>query len=129
MKKKILLLVILIIGLLTCAYFYVYQDHKDVAATSADFTISVADLQREFMANDSLATLKYQDKVVELSGTITAVEAPSKSIVIDEKVFAVFDVSLPDDVKNQIKVTIKGRFLGYDELLEEFKIDQVSLVK
>ncbi len=129
MKKKILLLVILVIGLLTCAYFYVYQDHKDVAATSADFTISVADLQREFMANDSLATLKYQDKVVELSGTITAVEVPSKSIVIDEKVFAVFDVSLPDDVKNQTKVTIKGRFLGYDELLEEFKIDQVSLVK
>ena len=129
MKKKILLLAVLIIGLLTCVYFYVYQDHKDVAATSADFTISVADLQGEFMANDSLATLKYQDKVVELSGTITAVEVPGKSIVIDEKVFAVFDVSLPNALKNQTKVTIKGRFLGYDELLEEFKIDQVSLVK
>jgi tRNA_anti-like len=129
MKKKIFILVILLIGLLTCAYFYVYQDHKDVAAASADFTISVADLQREFMENDSLATLKYQDKVVELSGIITAVEVPSKSIVIDEKLFAVFDAAIPSEVKNKDKVTIKGRFLGYDELLEEFKIDQVSLVK
>lgn len=129
MKKKILVLVILVIGLLTCAYFYVYQEHKDVAATSADFTISVADLQREFMADDSLATLKYQDKVVELSGIITAVEEPSKSIVIDEKVFAVFNAAIPSEVQNKSKVTIKGRFLGYDELLEEFKIDQVSLVK
>jgi|688.fasta_scaffold610906_2 hypothetical protein len=129
MKKIVLFIAFLLIGLLTFAYFYLYQDHKDVAATSADFAIRVADLQREFMENDSLATLKYQDKVVELSGTITAVEVVSNSIVIDEKVFAAFEVAVPSETKIQSKVTIKGRFLGYDDLLEEFKIDQVSLVE
>lgn len=129
MKKKLLIAAILIIALSICAYFYVYKEHRDVTTASTDFTFTVANLQKEFSDNDSLATRKYQDKVVQISGVVTALEAESKSIVIDGKVFAAFDTALPKEITIQKKVTVKGRFLGYDDLLEEFKMDQSSVVE
>lgn len=129
MKKKLLLLAVLVLGILICGYFYIYKSHRDVAAASADFTFTVADLQQEFTTNDSLANLKYQDKVVQINGIITTVEPESKSIVIDEKVFAAFDTALPKEIKSGMKITLKGRFLGYDDLLEEFRIDQSSVIE
>lgn len=128
MKKKILLTAILLIGLAVCAYLYVYQGHRDVTASSTDFTITVANLQKEFSDNDSLATQKYQDKIVQISGVVTAVEPENKSIAIDGKMVAAFDTAVPKEIAAQKKVIVKGRFLGYDDLLEEFKMDQSSLV-
>jgi len=129
MKKKLLIIVLLVLATGTALYFYMYKEHRNVTEATADFTLTVTNLCAEFAVNDSLATLKYQDKVLQLTGKITNIELQSKSIVIDEKVFAAFDVIVPSAIKIQNQVTIKGRFLGYDDLLEEFKMDQVSLIE
>lgn len=129
MKKKLLIFLIVVIGIATSVYFYAYKDHKDIAASEADFTLSVSVLQKEFTENDSVATAKYQNKVVQVEGTITNVDASTKSIVIDDKIYAQFDAALPADLEVKKKVTLKGRFLAYDDLVEEFKMDQSSIVK
>lgn len=129
MKKKILIFVIAVLGIAASVYFYAYKDHKDIAASEADFTLTVAGLQKEFTDNDSLATTKYQNKVVQVQGTITNVDASTKSVVIDDKIYAQFDTSLPTDLEVKKKVTLKGRFLAYDDLVEEFKMDQSSIIK
>lgn len=129
MKKKLFIL-LAILGLVSVAvYFYAYQGHRDIATADADFKVSIASLQNEFTANDSLATAKYQNKVVEVSGLITTIEPETKSIVIDNKVYAQFDSVLPSSLKKDTKTTIKGRFLAYDDLVEEFKMDQSSIVE
>ncbi len=129
MKKKLLIVVLLIVGVLVSIYFYAYKDHRDIAASTTDYTFTLEQLKKEFDANDSLATLKYQDKVIEIKGKITAIETDSKSVVVDEKMYATFDKSIPEIVKTNGVVKLKGRFLGYDDLLEEFKMDQTSVVE
>lgn len=129
MKKKLLITALLIIGVLASVYFYAYRDHRDIAASSTDYTFTLEQLKKEFVENDSLATVKYQDKVIEISGKITAIEMDSKSVVVDEKMYATFDKSIPAIVKTNGVLKLKGRFLGYDDLLEEFKMDQTSVVE
>lgn len=129
MKNKLLIIALLIVGVLVSVYFYAYKDHRDIAESTTDYTFTLEQLKKEFDANDSLATLKYQDKVIEIKGKITAIETDSKSVVVDEKMYATFDKSIPEIVKTNGVVKLKGRFLGYDDLLEEFKMDQTSVVE
>lgn len=129
MKKKLFIAIVLIVGILLSVYFYAYKDHRNIATAEVDFSVTVSDLQKEFAQNDSLATVKFQNKVIQIQGIITSVDAQSKSLVIDEKIYAQFDTNLPSSVEVNKKTTIKGRFLAYDDLVEEFKMDQTSVIE
>lgn len=129
MKKKIGILVIIAIAVAVIIYFYAYKGHRDIASEKSDYTLTVAKLQTEFTENDSLANSKFQDKTIEISGLITQIDIESKGIVIDEKLSGTFKEKLPSDLIKGIKIKIKGRFIGYDDLLEEFKIDQITVIK
>lgn len=130
MKKKLLVFVLVIAAVVSAiVYFYMYKEHRNIATETADFTITVADLQKEFMANDSAAYQKYQDKTIQIAGKISSTDDANKTIIIDDKLFAAFLEKLPVDLVSGKQITIKGRFLGYDDLVEEFKMDQAAVVK
>ena len=129
MKKKLLLLLFIVVIGVTASYFYIYKGHRNIATETADYTVTVSNLQKEFVANDSLSYQKYKDKTIQISGRITSIDSENKAIVIDEKLYATFLNILSNDVKVGNQITIKGRFLGYDDLLEEFKIDQTTVVE
>lgn len=129
MKKKILIALFLFLIIGISVYFYAYQDHRDINTETADYTVTVSGLEKDFTSNDSLAYIKYQDKTIELTAQVTAIDTANNGIVLGEKVFATFKDSLPKDIVSGKDLKIKGRFLGYDELLQEFKIDQSSIVR
>lgn len=121
---------ILILLVATIAiYRYTYQDHRDIRSEKATYVVSIPELKKEFASNDSLAFAKYQDQTIELTAKITAVDTENKAFILDNKVFATFNDSLPKDIVSGKILKIKGRFLGYDELLEEFKMDQSSIIR
>jgi len=129
LKKKLLLSILLIAALATALYFYLYKEHRNIATETADFSITVSNLQNEFTANDSLAYRKYQDKTIQITGKLTSIDAQNKAIVIDDKLFATFLEVMPNNLSEGKQVKIKGRFLGYDDLVEEFKMDQTAVVE
>lgn len=127
MKKKILIAGILIIVLLSVGiYFYMYQDHRDISSEEANFNLTVKDIQAEFTADVVSANAKYLDQTIEVSGIVTSIDIASHSVVLDEKLSAVFKDTVLGDIKLQNSIKIKGRFLGYDDLLEELRIDEAS---
>ncbi len=127
MKKKTLVAALLIVVLLSIGvYFYMYQGHRDITSEEVKFVLTVKDLQHQFATDAVGANAKYLDKTIEVSGTITSVDRASHSLVLDEKLSAVFKDSVLGDVKLHSSVKIKGRFLGYDDLLEELKLDEAS---
>ncbi len=130
MKKKILIAGILIVGLLSVGiYFYMYQEHRDISTEDANFSLTVKDLQAEFTADAVGANAKYLDKTIEVSGIVTSIDMGSHSVVLDEKLSAVFKDSVLGGIELQNSIKVKGRFLGYDDLLEELKLDEASLSK
>ena len=127
MKKKILLGISLFVAIASLVYGYTYKAHRDISSEKPDYVVTISGLESEFTANDKLANTKYQNKTIEITATISTIDVASKGIVLDEKVFATFKDSLPKKIVSGKTLKIKGRFLGYDELLGEFKIDQSSV--
>jgi len=120
MRKWIVLLVLIIIGVI--AYNYIYQEHRDIKSEQAEFEVNVTDLVNEFAINPSASEKKYLNKTIEVQGTIT--ELNDYDLTLDDKVFCQF-ISNIEVQSGTIK--IKGRFIGYDNLLEQVKIDQCSI--
>lgn len=128
-NKKVLFGIIIIILIGICMYLYTYQDHRNIETESSSYVLTVGQLKQEFMTNDSLASRKYIDKTIEITGLVTEIDVKNKAIILEEKLFATFSDSLPKDITINKSLKCKGRFLGYDELLEEFKMDQSSITQ
>ena len=98
---------------------------RDLEKEKSEFNTSATDVFAEFSSNAEMATKKYLDKAVEISGKVTSVSG--NVITLDEKVSCQL-LQLDDAVLNS-QVKIKGRVTGYDDLLEELKLDQCLIVK
>lgn len=129
MKKKITYSILILFIVAFAIYSYTYQKHRDISSEKAQYLVTIPALVKEFAANDSLAFAKYQDQTIAIEAKITAVDIENKAIILDQKMFAIFNDSLSKDIISGKKIRIKGRFLGYDELLQEFKMDQSSLIR
>lgn len=127
MKKNALIIIVLLVAIGLGIYFYMYKDHRDIASEDASFSITVNTLQTEFTDNDSVANKKYLDHTIEVYGKISNVDVSSNAVVLDEKIFGTFKNAMPKDLTVGKPLKIKGRFIGYDDLLGEFKIDQVTV--
>ena len=120
------ILLLLLIGF--AVYRYTYQSHRNISNEKASYSMSIPELEQEFITNDSLATIKFQDQTIEIKAKITAIDKENRATVLDNTLFASFTDSLPKNLIVGQTILIKGRFLGYDELLEEFKMDQCTVV-
>lgn len=122
MRKWIVFIILIVIGII--AYNYIYQDHRDIESETAEFVLNSTDLVNEFTINPSASEKKYLNKTIEVFGTIT--ELNDRDLTLDNNIFCQFSSKIEVDTSK--KVNIKGRFIGYDELLDQIKIDQCSIL-
>lgn len=127
MKKLALGLLLLAIIASVGVYFYLYQEHRDISSENSVFILTVSELSQQYTTDVAASNKKYLDQTIEVNGTITSIDAVNHSIVLDEKLSAVFNDSILPKFSMQSTIKIKGRFIGFDDLLEELKMDQVSL--
>ena len=126
MKKKIIITLGILLVLAFVGYKYVYKSHRDIATETVSYSVAVQDVHEAFLKNDSLANAKYLDKTIVIYGKITDIDLSNKIITVDEKLLATFNKKLPSNLKLQQNIKIKGRLIGFDDLLEELKMDQCS---
>ena len=128
MKKKLLIVCFFVIISTVLIYNYVYKSHRDISNEKESFAISVIDLKNDYRKNDSLANAKYLDKTIVIYGKITSLDLANRILSVDTSLSAIMkesgvSLNLNDSIK------LKGRFIGYDDLLEEFKMDECSVIK
>lgn len=124
MKKAVFILLV-IISILFLSYNYLYHEHRNISNEKAVFSITGTKILQDFSVDESKANFKYLDKTVAVKGKITSIDALNKTIIIDEKVFILLK-KISDVQQNEV-ITIQGRVIGYDSLLEEIKIDQAEI--
>ncbi|MES2863322.1 MAG: hypothetical protein V4666_04330 [Bacteroidota bacterium] len=124
MKKVVIGFVVLMVGLFL-VYKYLYHEHRDIATEAPSFSVTVNQLLKEFTENETKANSKYLDKSINIKGKITSVDNANKTIVLDEKVFVM--LTTPTDIKMNSEISVQGRLIGYDSLLEEIKLDQAQI--
>ncbi len=104
-----------------------YKSHRDIASEDAAFSKTVSEVFQAFTANDSLANKTYLDKTISVKGKVTNIDLANKIITVDEKLSARFTDKIPDNIKLQDSITLKGRLVGFDDLLEEIQMDQCAI--
>ncbi|TCK68932.1 putative nucleic acid binding protein [Winogradskyella wandonensis] len=124
MKKKTLLIVIILLLIAAVfGYNYVYQDHRDISTESAAYTLNAEDLIAEFATDTEIAQSKYLNKTILINGEITAQR--NSSVTLNNSIFCSLLEQNP--ISEKRKISVKGRFIGYDDLLEEIKLDQCTI--
>lgn len=127
MRKKIIIALVLILALGFAAYKYMYKSHRDISTEEATYSATVSEVYDAFQKSDSIANAKYLDKTIEIYGKVTNIDSKNKMITVDEKLIARCTNGLHGDLKLQDSITLKGRVVGYDDLLEEIQMDQCTL--
>ncbi len=124
--KWIGIIAIVFLLMITVTYNYMYKSHRNIASEEAIFQNNALALTNEFKQDTNKASQKYLNNVVLVDGVITDIE--SDGIVLNNTVYVQF--SEPDSRKFSLKehFKIKGRCLGYDELLELVKFDQSVVI-
>lgn len=128
MNKKVTFLIglIVIVALGYFGYNYIMTGGaRDIQTEKSEYTKTATDIFTEFSNNSEIATKKYLNKTVQVSGKVTTIG--EDVITLDEKVFCQLQVSKSVAVGSQI--IIKGRVTGYDDLLDELKLDLCLIVK
>ena len=131
MKKKLKIIIAVVAFLIVIAalvYNYVFNaEHRDIANEEATIILSADALYLKFETDEASATVSYLDKVLETKGEITSVEG--NDIVLNNRIQISFNSKHESLPKKGDVLKIKGRCVGYDELLEVVKIDQATIIK
>ena len=125
MRKWIIILAFLVIGGII-GYNYIYQDHRDIESEVAEFSMPSSEIALQFSEDVTTAEQKFLNKTIEVSGLIT--DITTNDITIDDNVFCQFSNTLETALDKKDKVKIKGRVIGYDDLLEQVKLDQCTII-
>ncbi|MBC9796693.1 OB-fold protein [Sinomicrobium weinanense] len=124
MSRKWLWVVIGILVVGFMVYRYVYQPHRDIKNEEAAYTFSSEEFIREFREDAVASAEKYVNKVIRIDGEVTSLE--KEYVAVDNYIIAQFGE--PPGIKTGERISFKGRFLGYDELLEEIRFDECYIL-
>ena len=124
MKTLLVLSVLVILGF--CGYYYVlHGGARDLASEETAFTVSSKSILDEFTTNSEASNKKYLEKAVAVKGKITSISGVE--IVIDNTIICNL-TEADSSVKKEDNVTVKGRVVGFDDLMGELKLDQCSIL-
>lgn len=108
------------------AYNYAYKSHTAIE----DMEVAYTGNTQEFLnkIKETPETWTQGEKVIQLTGLITAKD--EKGISLNESIyFQLAEGTATDNLEEGKKIIIKGRIIGYDDLLEELKLDKAIIVK
>ncbi|WP_348811372.1 OB-fold protein [Flavobacterium maritimum] len=127
-KIKIIILLVAVIGLIGFfAYNYVmHGGARNLTTEKTNFTVTSESITSEFTTNIQKANEKYLEKAVAIKGKITA--SNGNEVILDGIVICNFK-SQDLSIKKDQTVTVKGRVVGYDDLMGELKLDQCFVIK
>ncbi|MEW5675132.1 hypothetical protein ABGT15_02345 [Flavobacterium enshiense] len=129
MKKVGYLLILGLVIIMGWAFYsYLYKEHRNIAEEKGSFSVSADSIYNEYITNETKANAKYLDKTIVVQGKISKINITENTIVIDEKMVVYFQEKVANTLKEFNTIKVKGRFLGYDELLGEMKMDQTVVV-
>jgi hypothetical protein len=138
-----LIIAVLLLGAGYAAYIY-FKPVKVISDQKVDIQISDKDLLKYFTENQQEANIKYENKILELNGTVKKTEVNDSvcTVIFDSGGDFIIIANCILDAKKDVQqlkqgdnTTIKGIYSGYiinDETFmipAEIKIDKCTLTK
>ena len=121
-----IVIVVFIISFFSIRYYVYNVGRRDIQSEETAFEVSSDAILNDFISNPTTSNKKYLEKTITVSGIITSVKG--EEVILDNSVNCNL-LNASKSIKKNQKVTIKGRVVGYDDLLGEVKLDQCNLSK
>jgi hypothetical protein len=121
-----IVIVVFIISFFSIRYYVYNLGRRDIQSEETAFEVSSDAILNDFISNPTTSNKKYLEKTITVSGIITSVKG--EEVILDNSVNCNL-LNASKSIKKNQKVTIKGRVVGYDDLLGEVKLDQCNLSK
>ncbi|MBC5837314.1 OB-fold protein [Flavobacterium muglaense] len=126
LKRIIIAITILLLIGLSTYYYIMHAGARDLSAEESAYTVTAKDITIEFNTNIDDSNKKYLEKPIAITGIVTAL-TPTQ-ITIDKTVIC--NLKNPQtNIEIDQLISLKGRVIGYDDLMEEVKIDQCIIIK
>ena len=90
------------------------------------FKVESLTLIDEFISNTEISSKIYIDKTIQVTGLVTAIDA--RRLEIDTNISCYFNDTIARNSLLNKNIIIKGRCIGFDELLDEIKMDQCYII-
>ncbi|MDD5152049.1 MAG: hypothetical protein PHC28_16480 [Flavobacterium sp.] len=122
-KFRTIIFSIVVVGIVAFTGFnyIMYGGARNLATEETAFEVTSKNIANEFASNIEASNKKYLEKAIAIKGTITKITG--NEVIMDGSIICNlkdFDATIQ---KDQI-VTLKGRVVGYDDLMGELKLDQ-----
>ena len=119
-KNKFIITILLVFSVIGFT-IYTYAMRPPTAIENKKIDFSGA--SDELLLNILDDTKAWQDKIVVVSGEVTNID--DKGIMLSSKIYCQLkQVTDLQKINPSSNIYIKGRIIGYDDLLEELKLDQ-----
>ena len=136
MRRKLLIQIfILLAAIVMVAGYLIYnKPHRNILDEEAKFSLSLVEMNEEFLVDEDAAYKKYFNQVVEISGTAVSINEKANErydvVLKSREIIANGELISPDVQPAKLieqEVLLKGLFIGYDNLLEEIKLSECSI--
>ena len=119
-KNKLILTFLFVLGMIGFAFYTLAMESPtSIENRKVDFTGSADELLLKITDH----TEEWQDKIVVVSGEVTS--SDDKGIMLSRKIYCQLkQVTDLQKINPSNNISLKGRIIGYDDLLEELKLDQ-----
>ena len=126
MRKWIVVLAIICLAA-AGSYLYLFREHRDIKNEKPELIITSALIISEFIQEPSKSEQKYLNKTIQVSGIIKEIDP--RGLLLSDGVHCTLNDSLAHSSLNiETQITIKGRVIGFDDLLEQIKLDQCFIL-
>ncbi len=121
--KIIILITILATGVLgsTGYYYIMHGGERNLSTEDTAFCVTSNSIMKEFDSNIETANSKYLEKAIVIKGIVTKVNG--NQVIIDNVVICHLK-ELDVTIQKGQKITLKGRVVGFDDLMGELNLDQ-----
>ena len=122
-KIKVILFSIVVVGILAFSgvSYVMYGGARNLSNEETAYVVTSKSIVSEFSTNVDGANKKYLEKAIAVKGTITKITGTE--VIIDNSIICNLKELDASIQKDQV-VTLKGRVVGFDDLMGEIKLDQ-----
>lgn len=122
-RKGFLMIVLVLSFAGYIGYTYLYKENQNSASETSSLEISASYLVERLQKNDAASLL---NKTITVTGI--ASEIKENSITLSTSVYCSFETN-PVHLAKGTSLKIKGRCIGYDDVLNMVRMDQCSVVE
>lgn len=125
MKVTRLKIIAIILVIQISGFYLIYknavQPPVSIEDVKSDYDYSVKQFYLEFEESNIAFDRKYLNKVISLTGDITLVQ--DSALILNNKILCITNEKFNDTIKDKT-IKMKGKYVGYDELFDNLKMDE-----